>query len=152
MEIFINIATVTGESIRIIYPSTEIMYDGKRNLGEHATSKWYGQLAHDLNNETLLSDLIKQKNDEKFSFNNSINTTRKIQLVDKNLELFEFSHGGQILIPYYYNLPNKIYLLDREVPLGFLGNFLLDKLKTHTNKLKLQQYYSNTVLLQMDII
>lgn len=153
MKTSVNVILATEKTIRIIYPSKETVFNGKRSLARHAIHRWYGQLSSDLNNKTYLSDLISKQNDQIFLPSQcTSNTARKIQSIDENLGLAEFFIGGQILIPCYERMADKIYLHDREMQLDYLGDYLLSEVLKQINTLDLKQYGSNTILLSVNII
>lgn len=156
MNINIQKILVTDETIRIIYPSTNPVFNGKRALSQSDIGAWRGNLSNDLNYKTLLADLINQQHSEFFTSNvASSDKLRKIQVINpETLKLSEFFLGGQVLlfVDKHKSISNKIYLPDRIENFEYLGNLFHAKLLEFINNLDTSQYgYEHVVMLSIDI-
>ena len=156
MNINIQKILVTDETLRIIYPSKNPAFEGKRALSLSGTGAWRGNLSNDLRQKTLLADLINQQHDALFACNISASDKiRKIQIVEPDiLKLSEFFLGGQILlfIDKHKTLSDKIYLQDRIENFEYLGGFFISKLRKFTDNLDTSQYgYEHVIMLSIDV-
>ena len=156
MNVNIQKILVTDETIRIIYPSKNPIFDGKRALSQGDIGAWRGDLAIDLRQKTLLADLINQQHDALFACNISASDKiRKIQAIDPDsLKLSEFFLGGQILlfIDKHKTISNKIYLPDRIDNFEYLGVSFLGELLEFTDNLDTSQYgYEHVIMLSIDV-
>ena len=153
---YVNIQKIleTDETIRIIYPSKTPVFDGRRALSHSNIGEWRGSLSNDLNNKTLLSDIIaNQQNFNKIVA--SSDKIRKIQAIDPDsLKLSEFFLGGKILlfIDKHKTFSDKIYLQDRIENFEYLGGFFISKLREFTDSLDTSEYgYNHVIVLSLDI-
>lgn len=157
MNINIQKIMVTNETVRIIYPSKNPVFEGKRALLQSDTGAWRGDLAIDLRQKTLLADLINQQHDALFACNISASDKiRKIQAIDPvSLKLSEFFIGGQILmfISKHKTFSDKIYLHDRIEDYTYLGHFLSMRLNAALEKMEFSDIdqYRHGVILSIDI-
>lgn len=155
MNVNIQKILVTDETIRIIYPSKDPVFDGKRALWHSDIGEWRGNLSNDLRQRTLLADLINQQQ----NFNKIVASSdkiRKIQAIDPDsLKLSEFFLGGQILlfIDKYKTFSDKIYLHDRIEDYTYLGHFLSMKINAALDKMDFSDIdqYKHVVMLSIDI-
>lgn len=156
MNVNIQKIMVTNETVRIIYPSKNPVFEGKRALSLSDTGAWRGNLSNDLGRKTLLADLINQQHDELFACNISArDKIRKIQAIDSDsLKLSEFFLGGQILlfVDKHKTVHRKIYLPDRIENFEYLGNLFHNKLLEFTNNLNTSEYgFEHVIMLSIDI-
>lgn len=154
MNINIQKILVTDKTIRIIYPSKNPVFDGRRALWHSDIGEWRGNLSNDLNNKTLLSDLITQQQ----NFNKIVASSdkiRKIQAIDPDsLKLSEFFIGGQILlfVDKHKSISNEIYLSDRIENFEYLGDTFHSKLREFIYNLDTSQYgYEHVIMLSIDV-
>ena len=156
MNINIKKILVTDQTIRVIYPSKNPVFDGKRALSLSDIGAWRGSLAIDLGQKTLLADILENQHDALFTRNVSASDKiRKIQTVDPDsLKLSEFFLGGQILlfIDKHKTFSNKIYLPDRIENFDYLGSTFSSRLREFNDNLDTSQYgYEHVLMLSIDV-